>query len=65
MQELNWAAFAKGYNGPGYAKNAYDVKLAQAYAKFEKEPAHETSPAPSAPADDVDGLRADDGFRRD
>jgi hypothetical protein len=65
MKELNWAAFAKGYNGPGYAKNAYDVKLAQAYAKFEKEPAHETSPASSAPTDDVDGLRADDGFRRD
>ena len=67
MKELNWAAFAKGYNGPGYAKNAYDVKLAQAYAKFEKEPNNEISPrpAPSASADDVDGLRVDDGYRRD
>ena len=65
MKNLDWAAFAKGYNGPGYAKNAYDVKLAQAYAKFEKEPAYETPPAPSAPSDDVDGLRSDDGFRRD
>jgi hypothetical protein len=29
----DWAAFAKGYNGPDYAKNQYDVKLAAAYAK--------------------------------
>ena len=30
----NWAGFAKGYNGPQYAKNQYDQKLASAYAKF-------------------------------
>lgn len=68
MKDLNWAAFAKGYNGPAYAKNAYDTKLAQAYAKFEKEPHHEVSPAPdSAGSDDSadGGLRADDGYRRD
>jgi hypothetical protein len=29
----NWAAFAKGYNGAGYAQNQYDTKLAQAYQK--------------------------------
>lgn len=34
LQKKNWAAFARGYNGPGYAKNAYDVKLAQAYSKL-------------------------------
>jgi hypothetical protein len=62
-KELNWAAFAKGYNGPGYAKNAYDTKLAQAYAKFEKEPHHEVSPSPAG--SDDDGLRVDDGYRRD
>lgn len=27
-----WAAFARGYNGPGYAANDYDGKLARAYA---------------------------------
>lgn len=32
----NWAAFAKGYNGPGYAKNQYDKKLASAFARFQK-----------------------------
>jgi len=34
LQAKNWAGFARGYNGPGYAKNAYDVKLADAYNKF-------------------------------
>jgi hypothetical protein len=29
----DWAAFAKGYNGSAYAKNQYDVKLANAYRK--------------------------------
>lgn len=29
----NWAAFAKGYNGPRYAENLYDTKLATAYRK--------------------------------
>lgn len=36
LRKLNWAAFAKGYNGPGYAKNAYDKKLANAYTKYSK-----------------------------
>lgn len=29
----NWAAFAKGYNGPAYRQNAYDTKLAAAFAR--------------------------------
>jgi hypothetical protein len=33
LRALNWAGFARGYNGTGYALNAYDVKLAAAYAK--------------------------------
>lgn len=32
LQARNWAAFARGYNGTAYAQNAYDVKLAAAYA---------------------------------
>ncbi|WCL81809.1 N-acetylmuramidase family protein [Saprospira sp. CCB-QB6] len=32
----DWASFAKGYNGPGYAKNQYDKKLAAAFARFQK-----------------------------
>jgi len=34
LQNKNWAAFSKGYNGPQYAQNQYDVKLADAYNKF-------------------------------
>jgi peptidoglycan hydrolase-like protein with peptidoglycan-binding domain len=31
LNSHDWQAFARGYNGPGYAKNAYDKKLAAAY----------------------------------
>ena len=34
LREHDWAAFARGYNGAGYAKNKYDTKLASAYASF-------------------------------
>ena len=34
LKNKDWAKFARGYNGPGYAKNAYDTKLAAAYKKF-------------------------------
>jgi len=34
LQAKNWAAFAKLYNGPAYAQNKYDAKLAAAYAEF-------------------------------
>jgi hypothetical protein len=34
LQNKNWAGFAKGYNGPGYAQNNYDGKLASAYDKY-------------------------------
>ena len=30
----DWPAFARGYNGPGYAKNNYDARLAAAYQKY-------------------------------
>ena len=34
LASRDWAAFAKGYNGPDYMKNQYDVHLAASYAKF-------------------------------
>lgn len=33
LKDLDWAGFARVYNGRGYAKNKYDVKMAQAYAR--------------------------------
>lgn len=32
----DWAAFARGYNGPAYKENHYDTKLAAAYAFHSK-----------------------------
>lgn len=37
LREHRWAEFARGYNGPGYAANLYDYKLAQAYKQFQRE----------------------------
>lgn len=34
LRELDWKALAKGYNGPGYKKNNYDVKLMNAYKGY-------------------------------
>lgn len=31
LKGKKWAAFAKAYNGPAYARNLYDVKLERAY----------------------------------
>lgn len=34
LRERNWNAAARIYNGPGYAKNNYHVKLADAYRRW-------------------------------
>lgn len=36
LKRKDWAGFARGYNGSGYAKNKYDIKLANAYKKHSK-----------------------------
>jgi N-acetylmuramidase len=38
LKQKDWAGFAARYNGPGYKKNAYDTKLAQAYTRFSGSP---------------------------
>lgn len=38
LREHRWGAFARVYNGPGYAKHAYHTKLAAAFAKWSKQP---------------------------
>src|SRR5690606_33882711 len=50
LRRKDWARFARLYNGPGYAQNRYDEKLAQAYAR------HAGTAAP--------GRRAASGARR-
>lgn len=34
LKNKDWATFARLYNGPRYAENKYDVKLAAAYQKY-------------------------------
>jgi hypothetical protein len=34
LRRKDWAAFARGYNGPAYAKNNYDTKMAKEYQKI-------------------------------
>ena len=36
LKDKNWKTFALRYNGPGYAKNKYDVLLEQYYREFKK-----------------------------
>lgn len=33
LQQKNWTPFARGYNGPGYARRQYHTRMAQAYAR--------------------------------
>lgn len=35
LRRHDWAAFARGYNGPGYKANAYDTKLAAAHRRWQ------------------------------
>lgn len=34
LREHNWAAFARGYNGPSYAKRGYHTRLKKAYEQY-------------------------------
>lgn len=38
LQRKDWAGFASRYNGPAYAQNQYDVKMAEAYARLKSNP---------------------------
>lgn len=34
LRKHDWAGFARSYNGPAYKRNAYDAKIAAAYARY-------------------------------
>lgn len=38
LQRKDWAGFASRYNGPAYAVNRYDEKMAEAYARLKATP---------------------------
>ncbi len=48
LRTHDWAAFARGYNGPGYKANAYDTKMAAAFSRWKKRLA---ANPPGKPAD--------------
>jgi len=50
LRAKDWASFAKGYNGAGYAKHGYHTKLAAAYGK---RPASEKFIPPPATAAEI------------
>jgi hypothetical protein len=37
LKRADWASFARGYNGPAFARNQYDVKLRDWHRRFEAE----------------------------
>lgn len=34
LRDKDWKSFARRYNGPAYARNQYDIKMANAYKKL-------------------------------
>lgn len=38
LQRLDWAGFASRYNGPSYAANQYDTRMAEEYARLKDNP---------------------------
>lgn len=51
LVNLDWTAFARGYNGPGYAKNKYDTKMAAAFTRFSKRAVDCSKVSAAAPAE--------------
>ena len=50
LREHDWHGFARGYNGPGYRKNGYAKKLAQAFAKRSEIPDTPWAPVQRQPS---------------
>lgn len=49
LRAHRWATVARAWNGPGYAKNRYDAKLAAAFAKWQKIRDAKWAPADAPP----------------
>lgn len=54
IRRRDWAAFARGYNGPGYKRHGYDRKITEAYARY-------TGGAAASPVPDISVLRGSTG----
>lgn len=49
LRRHDWRGLARGYNGPGYAKNAYHTRLAAAFRKWQHIPDTPWSPGDEPP----------------
>lgn len=49
LRRHDWSAFARGYNGPGYATHGYHTKLAAAYARWANIPDTKWTPGVQTP----------------
>lgn len=50
LRRHDWAAFARGYNGPNYRQNAYDRRIASAHRRYaDAEGKSATAPASAVP----------------
>ncbi len=58
LRARNWSTFARGYNGPAYARLGYHIKLAEAYAKSGI--VHQSAPAHSEPLEVSKNFRLGD-----
>jgi hypothetical protein len=47
LRRHDWAGFARGYNGPGFAKNGYDKKIKAAFDRWQKVKDTPWSPEPA------------------
>lgn len=56
----DWAGFARGYNGPDYAKNRYDIKLAAAFTLHNHGGPRTANPRPVLRMGDRDRDRGED-----
>jgi peptidoglycan hydrolase-like protein with peptidoglycan-binding domain len=60
LRAHRWPVIARTWNGPGYKQNAYDTKMAAAFARWQKirdtpfSPVSDPSPAPAASPPAVD-----------
>lgn len=50
LRTHDWAAFARGYNGPGYKANGYHLKMAAAYRRYAAMDLAKLAPLPATAA---------------
>lgn len=50
LRKRDWEAFSRGYNGPGFRKNAYDTRLAAAYRRYSGTGGAQVGPAAESPS---------------